>query len=156
MWQILAFWSEAPGQCPGGSLRPWYRHGCNCAIVSLSQSQCHSRAGFQIRKIDILQWKITAYFYSRTKQLYIFVLNPGIGIASAVIVFFTICYYAVILAWALFYLFQSFRAELPWQSCNHTWNTNTCMDNFTYVKSLNLTPEEISKNFTSPVVEYWE
>uniref|UniRef100_H2ZG33 Transporter n=1 Tax=Ciona savignyi TaxID=51511 RepID=H2ZG33_CIOSA len=47
-------------------------------------------------------------------------LISGIGIASAVIVFYTLCYYAVILAWALFYLFQSFRAELPWANCNNT------------------------------------
>ena len=87
-------------------------------------------------------------------MLFFFCLTPGIGIASAVIVFFTLCYYAVILAWALFYLFQSFRAELPWRSCNHTWNTELCEDNF--VKSLNLTEDEKNKNFTSPVVEYWE
>ena len=81
---------------------------------------------------------------------------PGIGIASAVIVFFTLCYYAVILAWALFYLFQSFRAVLPWQKCNNTWNSENCLENFTALQSLNLTEEEISLNYTSPVVEYWE
>ncbi|XP_076811808.1 sodium- and chloride-dependent betaine transporter-like [Clavelina lepadiformis] len=84
-------------------------------------------------------------------------LFSGIGIASMVIVFFTLCYYAVILAWALFYLFQSFRAELPWATCNNSWNDPIkCQDNFTYIRSLNMTPAERAQNFTSPVVEYWE
>jgi len=72
-------------------------------------------------------------------------------------VFFTLCYYAVILAWALFYLFQSFRAELPWASCNNSWNDPAkCQENFSYARSLNMSEEERSENFTSPVVEYWE
>ncbi|XP_078484910.1 sodium- and chloride-dependent GABA transporter 2 [Ciona intestinalis] len=84
-------------------------------------------------------------------------LISGIGIASAVIVFYTLCYYAVILAWALFYLFQSFRAELPWANCNNTWNDPIkCQDNLTYVRSLNMTEEQRRENFTFPVEEYWE
>uniref|UniRef100_H2ZG36 Transporter n=1 Tax=Ciona savignyi TaxID=51511 RepID=H2ZG36_CIOSA len=75
--------------------------------------------------------------------------------ASAVIVFYTLCYYAVILAWALFYLFQSFRAELPWANCNNWNNPATCQDNLTYVRSLGLTEEEVREKFTFPVEEYW-
>jgi len=75
----------------------------------------------------------------------------GIGISSAVIVFLTLCYYAIILAWALFYLLQSFRAELPWASCGNEWNDPLkCRENFTNVS------KEDALNFTSPVLEYWE
>lgn len=51
------------------------------------------------------------------------VILPGIGIASQVIVMYLNVYYIVVLAWALFYLFSSFRSPLPWSICSNTWNT---------------------------------
>ncbi|MBN3289131.1 S6A13 protein, partial [Polypterus senegalus] len=51
-------------------------------------------------------------------------LFEGIGYAGQLIVFYSSIYYIVILAWALFYLLYSFRAELPWNTCNNTWNTD--------------------------------
>ncbi|OCT57814.1 hypothetical protein XELAEV_18002994mg [Xenopus laevis] len=78
-------------------------------------------------------------------------LLEGIGYASQVIEGYLNIYYIVILAWALFYLFSSFTSELPWATCNHTWNSENCVD---FVgKSENYTA---LKNSTSPVVEFWE
>ncbi len=31
--------------------------------------------------------------------------------------------YILIQAWALFYLVFSFRSQLPWATCENTWNT---------------------------------
>ena len=50
----------------------------------------------------------------------------GIGLATTVIVFFLNCYYNVILAWAFYYMFASFTDELPWESCDNYWNTESC------------------------------
>lgn len=47
----------------------------------------------------------------------------GIGVASVVIEAYMNIYYIIILAWALFYLFNSFTSELPWTTCSNTWNT---------------------------------
>lgn len=78
----------------------------------------------------------------------------GVGLSTITIVFYTMCYYAVILAWALFYLFQSWKSVLPWSTCNNTWNTATCESNYTSLMGANMTA--IEANLTSPVIEYWE
>uniref|UniRef100_F6XQ30 Transporter n=1 Tax=Ciona intestinalis TaxID=7719 RepID=F6XQ30_CIOIN len=64
-------------------------------------------------------------------------IGTGIGYASMVIVTLLNIYYIVILAWAFFYLFQSFTSELPWGKCGQYWNTPCCVA--TYSKSLNRT-----------------
>uniref|UniRef100_A0A3B5MYM9 Transporter n=1 Tax=Xiphophorus couchianus TaxID=32473 RepID=A0A3B5MYM9_9TELE len=66
-------------------------------------------------------------------------LFGGLGYASQVMILHGCVYYVVILAWALFYLFYSFQAELPWSHCNNTWNTG-----------------RLPVNATSPVMEFWE
>ncbi|XP_036287128.1 sodium- and chloride-dependent taurine transporter isoform X4 [Pipistrellus kuhlii] len=82
-------------------------------------------------------------------------LFSGIGYASIVIVSLLNVYYIVILAWATYYLFQSFQSELPWAHCNHTWNTPYCMED-TMRKNKSLWITLNTSNFTSPVTEFWE
>ncbi|XP_023206194.1 sodium- and chloride-dependent GABA transporter 2-like isoform X2 [Xiphophorus maculatus] len=50
----------------------------------------------------------------------------GLGIASQVIVIYLNIYYIVVLAWAIFYLINSFNIPLPWSSCANSWNTDFC------------------------------
>ena len=49
--------------------------------------------------------------------------SSGIGYATQVIQAHLNVYYVVILAWAIFYLFNCFTTELPWANCGHYWNT---------------------------------
>ncbi|XP_009678146.2 sodium- and chloride-dependent GABA transporter 2 isoform X3 [Struthio camelus] len=79
-------------------------------------------------------------------------LFEGIGYASQVIVMLLNFYYIIVLAWALFYLFSSFTIDLPWGSCDHEWNTGSCMEFQKTNSTLNVTNE----NATSPVIEFWE
>ncbi|CAL4062379.1 unnamed protein product [Meganyctiphanes norvegica] len=53
-------------------------------------------------------------------------LFQGVGFGMFIIAFFIALYYNIIIAWAFFYLFSSFTAELPWKSCDHWWNTEAC------------------------------
>ncbi|XP_078410502.1 sodium- and chloride-dependent GABA transporter ine isoform X1 [Cetorhinus maximus] len=58
-------------------------------------------------------------------------LLKGVGVATVVISFLLCTYYNVIIAWALYYLFNSLQSSLPWQSCNNTWNVvENCSDGF--------------------------
>ena len=60
--------------------------------------------------------------------LCIIVLYQGLGYAATMITFLMGIYYNVIMAWAFYYLFASFTAELPWARCGHSWNTPSCVE----------------------------
>ncbi|CAF4202149.1 unnamed protein product [Rotaria socialis] len=100
----------------------------------------------------------------------------GVGYAAAIIAFWLNCYYIVVLAWALYYAYNSISSSLlPWSTCNNWWNLKSCrtlaqMHNYTTVLScspvkfttndtmmacMNNASEHL-KQFTSPVKEFWE
>lgn len=53
-------------------------------------------------------------------------LWKGVGFASIVVSFLVCIYYNVIIAWSMFFLFQSFRSDVPWRNCGNKWNTDKC------------------------------
>jgi len=72
----------------------------------------------------------------------IWTINPlfkGLGIAMVMTNTMIGVYYNVIISWVLYFLFSSFTSELPWSSCNNTWNTILCV------------PTTELKNLTDPV-----
>ncbi|XP_078529842.1 sodium- and chloride-dependent GABA transporter 2-like isoform X2 [Lissotriton helveticus] len=75
----------------------------------------------------------------------------GLGYASQMIVSLQNLYYITVLAWAFFYFFSSFTTDLPWASCGHEWNTDSCVEFQRNASSFNTTA-----NSTSPVIEFWE
>ncbi|XP_058123951.1 sodium- and chloride-dependent GABA transporter ine [Anopheles ziemanni] len=66
-------------------------------------------------------------------------LFKGTGLASVVVSFLMSTYYSVIIAYAIYYFFTSFRPDLPWTDCSHRWNTPDCW-----------IPERLKHNFTRP------
>ncbi|XP_067275617.1 sodium- and chloride-dependent GABA transporter 2-like isoform X3 [Pseudorasbora parva] len=80
-------------------------------------------------------------------------LAEGIGYAGQLILLYSCMYYIIILAWALFYLFYSFSSQLPWASCDNTWNTDNCVN----LAAKNLTINRTSLiNATPAATEFWE
>ncbi|XP_068196443.1 sodium- and chloride-dependent GABA transporter 3-like [Antennarius striatus] len=79
-------------------------------------------------------------------------LAKGIGVGQLIILFFYTTYVAIE-AWALFYLLFSFRSQLPWATCNNTWNTADCLDLQTF-NSSHVTANQTKG--TSAAVEFWE
>uniref|UniRef100_H3DB51 Transporter n=2 Tax=Tetraodon nigroviridis TaxID=99883 RepID=H3DB51_TETNG len=80
-------------------------------------------------------------------------LFEGMGYASQVILFYGSISYIVILAWAFLYFFSSFSGNLPWASCNNTWNTESCVILNDYNATANWT---MSVNSSSSVQEFWQ
>ncbi|CAK6962513.1 sodium- and chloride-dependent GABA transporter 2-like [Scomber scombrus] len=82
-------------------------------------------------------------------------LFGGLGYASQMMILHGCVYYIIILAWAVFYLSNSFQAELPWSHCNNTWNTNACFVFDQHNQTGNVS-SSMPENATSPVMEFWE
>ncbi|XP_052834150.1 sodium-dependent dopamine transporter isoform X2 [Octopus bimaculoides] len=72
-------------------------------------------------------------------------LFKGIGWAVVLIAFYTDFFYNVIIAWSLHYFFASFTSNLPWISCENSWNTHRCYDIFARFKN----GSHIVSNFTA-------
>ncbi|CAG0923053.1 unnamed protein product, partial [Notodromas monacha] len=76
------------------------------------------------------------------------------GISSQIMIIHINIYYAVVIAWGLFYLVMSFSAlpDVPWSTCNNWWNTDDCVVDLGQNSSfLNVS----TSNPRSPVEEYW-
>uniref|UniRef100_A0A3P8VWJ7 Solute carrier family 6 member 13 n=1 Tax=Cynoglossus semilaevis TaxID=244447 RepID=A0A3P8VWJ7_CYNSE len=80
-------------------------------------------------------------------------LFEGLGYGTQVIVTLLNFYYIIVLAWGIFYLSFSFSWELPWSSCNNTWNTENCVE---FQKRNRSHDGTFYLNATSPVLEFWE
>ncbi|KAL9962432.1 hypothetical protein ACROYT_G031536 [Oculina patagonica] len=86
-------------------------------------------------------------------------LMKGVGYAICVMSYLCCIYYIIILSWTIYFLFQSFRSEVPWKTCDHPWNTEFCLaerkgDDVFNCTSFNLA-ENCSAKYTSPSAEFW-
>ncbi|XP_036440993.1 sodium- and chloride-dependent GABA transporter 2-like [Colossoma macropomum] len=79
-------------------------------------------------------------------------LAEGVGYGGQMILVYSSMCYNTLLAWALFYLVFSFSSQLPWATCNNTWNTDHCN---VAVKNLTLNWTG-QMNSTSAATEFWE
>lgn len=102
----------------------------------------------------------------------------GIGVASQIVVTYLNIYYIVVLAWAIFYLYHSFKSPVPWSTCDNWWNTDSChnyadvfsnphlfqpnsswafLNNFTvdYSEDYGMNETELFQMPTSPEEEFW-
>ncbi|XP_049888312.1 sodium- and chloride-dependent GABA transporter 3-like [Epinephelus moara] len=79
-------------------------------------------------------------------------LAQGIGYGFFMMKLYDFCY-ILVQVWALFYLAFSFRAQLPWATCENTWNTANCLGLDTFNSSY-VTANQT--NTTSAATEFWE
>lgn len=75
-------------------------------LMELLLGQCHQRGCIAI-------WRLVPLF-------------KGVGICQCLISFYVSFYYNVIIAWSVYYLFSSFTSQLPWTTCDNSWNTPYC------------------------------
>lgn len=75
----------------------------------------------------------------------------GVGFAICLVATYVGMYYNTIIAWAFYYMFASFRSELPWASCHNDWNTPRC---FSITKDHNMS---LLTNMSIPsALEYFQ
>ena len=89
------------------------------------------------------------------------------GVGYAVVILSSLCcmYYNTVIAWTLYYLFSSFTQDLPWGTCDNTWNTPRCViehvDKNDWINStasnvlINISHSNVFLNSTSPSEEFW-
>lgn len=96
--------------------------------------------------------------YNRQGPISVWKLCPlfkGVGYCSVLVSWYVSFYYNVIIGWALYFMFSSFRAELPWARCGNPWNTPSC---YSGTLDDNGTVQDDSmpiENRTSPALEYF-
>ncbi|KAG9272904.1 sodium- and chloride-dependent GABA transporter 2-like isoform X1 [Astyanax mexicanus] len=79
-------------------------------------------------------------------------LADGVGYAGQLILIYSCMCYIIVLAWAMFYLVFSFSSQLPWATCDNSWNTEWCTFGVRNL-TLNWTGQT---NSTSAATEFWE
>ena len=57
-----------------------------------------------------------------------FYFIPGVGYGMVIVSAMACIYYNTVLSWVIYFLYNSFSAELPWAHCGHWWNTPTCIE----------------------------
>jgi len=89
-------------------------------------------------------------------RLSIHVYISGIGFAICIVATYVSWYYNTIISWALYYFFSSMRSEVPWKTCNNSWNTPNCKD---FDQRRLLFHQNITRkiaNYTTPNEEFFE
>ncbi|XP_027146748.1 sodium- and chloride-dependent GABA transporter 3-like [Larimichthys crocea] len=83
-------------------------------------------------------------------------LARGIGYGHFIMTLYGFSY-IIVQVWALLYLVFSFRSQLPWASCENTWNTANCTSlQILDSPSTNWTNQTRLTNTTSAATEFWE
>ncbi|KZS13918.1 Transporter [Daphnia magna] len=79
-------------------------------------------------------------------------LFKGTGLATVIMSFLLSTYYNVIIAWALYYLINSFMDPLPWEGCNNDWNSELCWNGTKF----NSSQDQEANNKTSAPQEFYD
>lgn len=120
-WSLHWLHSTKSWCCTPGSLWHFIKQSflSLAVLVLTSQSVCRaSRPKLYDRGV---QPKLRCCWNSLTDHL--LAVFSGIGYATQIVIAYAAVSYIVIQAWAFFYLFSSFTAEVPWASCRNSWNT---------------------------------
>uniref|UniRef100_A0A183F3T1 Transporter n=1 Tax=Heligmosomoides polygyrus TaxID=6339 RepID=A0A183F3T1_HELPZ len=77
-------------------------------------------------------------------------LFKGIGYGICFICTFIACFYNAIISHAVYFVMSSiFQLEVPWKTCNNSWNTDLCTD------TLNATLSKSGERLTTPSEEFY-
>lgn len=69
-------------------------------------------------------------------------LLKGVAFTAFTIDLFMAMFYNTVIAWAVYYLFLSFKSVVPWKDCNKPWNTLCCLPISNQIKYQNFSASE--------------
>ena len=85
-----------------------------CSVIFTPPSpKCEARSKMTIHVCSFLRCSVLLRV-----QLYI-----GVGIAMFLASVAVALYYNMIIAWTVYYTYSSMTSDLPWQYCNHDYNS---------------------------------
>ncbi|XP_064467217.1 sodium-dependent noradrenaline transporter-like [Ornithodoros turicata] len=97
--------------------------------------------------------------YNRQGPISVWKICPlfkGVGYCAVLVSWYVSFYYNVIIGWALYFMFSSFRSELPWSHCGNPWNTENCYTgSFLDISRSNNTTQISPTNRNSPALEFF-
>ncbi|XP_075875947.1 sodium- and chloride-dependent GABA transporter 3-like [Nelusetta ayraudi] len=83
-------------------------------------------------------------------------LAQGIGYGQLMMKLYEFTY-IILQVWGLLYLVFSFKSQLPWATCNNTWNTVHCKGLHELDYAHNMTGNDgMQENTSSAATEFWE
>jgi len=88
-------------------------------------------------------------------DVFFLVSHSGLGYSICIIDLYVGIHYNTVIGWAVYYLSESFHSELPWLSCNNSWNTPNCTLISDLSELSNYTDSE-EMSITTPAKEYYE
>ncbi|VDM18904.1 unnamed protein product [Hydatigera taeniaeformis] len=79
----------------------------------------------------------------------------GVGWSMLLVSGVLCIYYNIIMAWVIFYFMHSFQWQLPWISCNNSWNTPTCFSYTQTVVDIVLLRWKMWSGLRCSTLEFW-
>lgn len=79
--------------------------------------------------LDLIRWCLFAFHLFSVLSVLFYL--QGLGLTMITVSGLIAIYYAVIIAYCVYFFIASMTSQVPWADCSNTWNTCDCKDSST-------------------------